>query len=123
MIIYAMKDLVSQYPNIKLLLAGNGPERENLEMLILDNDLEKRVTMLGLSLIHIYIHALTSALPKLGGVVLDVFEEEPFNEDNPLWDMENVIITPHNSFAGEGNDRRLDGAVSYTHLDVYKRQV
>ena len=42
-----MKDLVSQYPNIKLLLAGNGPERENLEMLILDNDLEKRVTMLG----------------------------------------------------------------------------
>ena len=47
MIIYAMKDLVSQYPNIKLLLAGNGPERENLEMLILDNDLEKRVTMLG----------------------------------------------------------------------------
>ena len=57
------------------------------------------------------IHALTSALPKLGGVVLDVFEEEPFNEDNPLWDMENVIITPHNSFAGEGNDRRLDGVI------------
>jgi phosphoglycerate dehydrogenase-like enzyme len=26
---------------------------------------------------------------------LDVFEEEPLAEDHPLWDMENVLITPH----------------------------
>lgn len=44
---------------------------------------------------------------KLGGAVLDVFEEEPLGEDSPLWDMENVIITPHNSFVGEGNKRRI----------------
>lgn len=43
----------------------------------------------------------------LGGAVLDVFEEEPLDESNPLWDMENVIITPHNSFVGEGNFSRL----------------
>jgi phosphoglycerate dehydrogenase-like enzyme len=29
------------------------------------------------------------------GVALDVFPEEPLAADSPLWDMENVIITPH----------------------------
>ena len=31
----------------------------------------------------------------LSGAMLDVAEEEPMARDNPLWDMENVIITPH----------------------------
>ena len=44
---------------------------------------------------------------KLGGAVLDVFETDPLPEDSPLWNMENVIITPHNSFVGEGNNERL----------------
>lgn len=52
--------------------------------------------------------ALTEALKnKLSGAVLDVFEEEPLSEDSPLWDMENVIVTPHNSFVGDGNANRL----------------
>lgn len=44
---------------------------------------------------------------KIGGAVLDVFEDEPLSEDSPLWQMDNVIITPHNSFVGEGNADRL----------------
>lgn len=44
----------------------------------------------------------------LGGAVLDVFEEEPLKEDSPLWHMPQVIITPHNSFVGDGNRQRLD---------------
>ena len=45
------------------------------------------------------------------GAVLDVFETEPLDESSILWDMGNVIITPHNSFAGEGNKTRLLGLI------------
>lgn len=52
--------------------------------------------------------ALIGALEeKLGGAVLDVFTEEPLGENSPLWDMDHVIVTPHNSFVGEGNGKRL----------------
>lgn len=40
------------------------------------------------------IRALRSG--KLKGAALDVFREEPLPEDSPLWDMENVLISPHN---------------------------
>jgi phosphoglycerate dehydrogenase-like enzyme len=41
--------------------------------------------------------ALIDALreKKIGGAALDVFEEEPLSADSPLWDLENVMITPH----------------------------
>ena len=55
--------------------------------------------------------ALAERLPYLGGAVLDVFEEEPLAPESPLWDAENVLITPHNSFVGEGNQGRLCGAI------------
>ena len=51
--------------------------------------------------------ALTAWLQNGGSAVLDVFEEEPLPENSPLWDMESVILTPHNSFGGEGNRERM----------------
>lgn len=43
----------------------------------------------------------------IGGAVLDVFDVEPLEKNSPLWDMENVILTPHNSFVGENNNKRM----------------
>ena len=39
------------------------------------------------------IEALRSK--KIGGAGLDVFETEPLPNENELWALENVIITPH----------------------------
>jgi phosphoglycerate dehydrogenase-like enzyme len=43
--------------------------------------------------------ALIEALQNgsIAGAGLDVFHEEPLPQDSPLWDMENVLITPHNA--------------------------
>jgi D-2-hydroxyacid dehydrogenase (NADP+) len=41
--------------------------------------------------------ALATALreKKIGGAALDVFPKEPLAADSPLWDVPNLLITPH----------------------------
>ncbi|MDS0281383.1 D-2-hydroxyacid dehydrogenase [Haloarcula onubensis] len=43
--------------------------------------------------------ALVEAFQRnhLGGAVLDVTDPEPLPGDHPLWDFENVLLTPHNA--------------------------
>jgi len=51
------------------------------------------------------IDALNSG--HLAGAYLDVFETEPLPPESPLWDMPNVLVTPHNAGAAAGNDERI----------------
>lgn len=44
---------------------------------------------------------------KLLGVALDVFETEPLEAKSELWEQKNIIITPHNSFVSENNNKRM----------------
>jgi glyoxylate/hydroxypyruvate reductase A len=37
----------------------------------------------------------------LKGASLDVFEHEPLGDDSPLWNMENVVLTPHSASASD----------------------
>ena len=46
---------------------------------------------------------------------LDVFEAEPLEADSPLWKMENIAISPHNSFVSDGNNARMFEVI-YQHL-------
>ncbi len=52
--------------------------------------------------------ALVSALQggHLGGAGLDVVEDEPLPAASPLWDMPNVIVTPHSAAHTEATDDR-----------------
>jgi phosphoglycerate dehydrogenase-like enzyme len=45
----------------------------------------------------IHEEALVRALQqgKIAGAALDVFEAEPLAAESPLWDMDNVLISPH----------------------------
>jgi glyoxylate/hydroxypyruvate reductase A len=53
--------------------------------------------------------ALIAALreKRLAGAALDVFETEPLPQDNPLWDMPNVLVSPHSASTVQAENQRI----------------
>jgi phosphoglycerate dehydrogenase-like enzyme len=74
--------------------------------------------------------ALIDALQAgtIGGACLDVFTVEPLPETSPLWDMPNVIVTPHNSGVSPLNMERamatfIDNLARYVQGKPLKNRV
>ncbi|MFY0781483.1 D-2-hydroxyacid dehydrogenase [Peribacillus simplex] len=55
----------------------------------------------------------------IAGAGLDVFETEPLPGKSPLWEMDNVIITPHTSGNTEFYDQRLIQDIFMPNLENY----
>jgi len=53
--------------------------------------------------------ALVDALGerRIAGAALDVFEQEPLPNDSPLWDLDNLIFSPHISGAVSDSPERM----------------
>jgi len=54
-----------------------------------------------------FIEVLRSG--HLGGAWLDVFEVEPLDPASPLWDMPNVLISPHTASHSLGQNEAIFG--------------
>jgi phosphoglycerate dehydrogenase-like enzyme len=65
--------------------------------------------------------ALINALSdkEIAGAGLDVFEKEPLSQDSPLWDLENVIITPHTSGSTQYYNQRVMDDIFIPNLKEY----
>jgi phosphoglycerate dehydrogenase-like enzyme len=45
---------------------------------------------------------------RIAGAFLDVFAHEPLSPNSPIWDMENVMVTPHSAGFSDGNEAKVD---------------
>jgi phosphoglycerate dehydrogenase-like enzyme len=110
--LYAQTDLPAMLPRCEylVLILPHTPETEGLfgaaELALLPQ---------GAFLINIgrgatvdepaMIAALQSG--QLGGAALDVFADEPPSADSPLWEMENVLVSPHSASTSDRDNARI----------------
>ena len=106
-----IRDIVSRMDVIILTIALTKETRHlvNLDILKMLKNTSILVNLARGEIID--THALVENISNIGGAVLDVFEDEPLPVESVLWDMENVILTPHNSFVGDKNEKRMKNLI------------
>ncbi len=98
--IYPMEALISMLKECDFVIISlpKTPLTENLISNEAISAMKSTAYLVDISRGGIIDHeALISALKerRIAGAALDVFPEEPLSEDSPLWELPNVIITPH----------------------------
>jgi phosphoglycerate dehydrogenase-like enzyme len=111
---YSIKDLDNVLPQADIVVVSV-PYTKETHHLIDENNIslmKKDACLINIARGSIINEtALVGALQKgsLKGAALDVFEEEPLPPESPLWELDNVLITPHNSWVSEmRNERRYN---------------
>ncbi|MCD4826955.1 MAG: D-2-hydroxyacid dehydrogenase [Acholeplasmataceae bacterium] len=68
--------------------------------------------------------ALTKALKndQIRGAGLDVVTPEPLPKDDPLWDLENCLITPHNASSSPNVNRRIADEIIDTFIKYLEKK-
>ena len=54
-----------------------------------------------------FVILLVLAIGLPGGAYLDVFEHEPLDPTSPLWDMPNVLVSPHTASHSLGQNEAI----------------
>ncbi len=109
-----LRDLLEQ-SDFVAVCAPHTPETERL----LDREklswMKPSASLINISRgVIVELAALTEALQagRIAGAALDVFETEPLPADHPLWEMENVLITPHVAWMGPDSEARRLGVLT-----------
>ena len=65
--------------------------------------------------------ALSEKLKKneIAGAILDVFSHEPLDKNSKLWDVPNLVITPHVSSDDDGNYVELTLGIFFNNLKLF----
>lgn len=109
--IESLKDIISDYDIVVTAIPSTNNTCHLINKDIIER-MKKGVYFINISRGNILDEKeLTKNLlnKRIGGAALDVFEEEPLNRDNILWELDNVIVTPHNSWISERrNERRFE---------------
>ena len=56
---------------------------------------------------------------EIAGAILDVFSHEPIDKSSKLWDIPNLVITPHVSSDDDGNYVELTLDIFFNNLKLF----
>lgn len=117
------KDLIASSDAIVIALPLT-PKTKGLLSKTLINQMQAHAVLVNIARGEIIdedalIEALNNKVFK--SAALDVFHQEPLGEDHPFWDMDNVVVTCHNSWISEmRNERRYQ--TIYKNLERLKNK-
>lgn len=98
--VYSTEDILSVLPTADVIVAAlpSTPATENFFDAEKFGAMKKGAFFINIARASVVDEsALLAALQNgpIAGAALDVFSKEPLPADHPLWDMKNVIMTPH----------------------------